>query len=161
MTEHTVSESEMKNLFRRVETLEQAQDRLAGVTNGLVQAQSVFSYKHDQAGIVSQKLENLIDKISERGEEYLQNTIHMLDEREKNITRHIQHYRELLELEMSRKHENATSRLDVATVSIKALEDTQKEHAAEIKSLQKIIWLASGITVAVITIVEYALNIIK
>jgi len=161
VSNETLTLEEMKNLFRRIEKLETAVDHLSSVTNNVVQSQSMFEYKHEQAGLVSQKLENLVERISERGDEQLQHTIRMLDEREQNITRHISHYRDLLEIEMLRKHENVTGQLPPINTAIATVQATLKEHEEKIGGMQKIIWTASGITVASVTIIEYALSLVR
>lgn len=161
MNNQTITVEEMKNLFRRIEKLETQVDKLSTVTNTVVQSQTVFEYKHEQAGAVSRKLESLVERISERGDDQLQHTIRMLDEREQNITRSIGHYRDLLEIEILRKHENLTGQLSPINLTIATMQSTIKEHDDKIGAVQKIIWTASGITVALVAIIEYALSLIR
>ena len=161
MSNESIAAEEMKNLFRRIERLETNVDKLSNVTNTVVQSQSMFEYKHEQAGAVSNKLESLVERIGEKGEDQLQHTIRMLDEREQHITRSIVHYKDLLEVEILRKHENLTGQLSPINLTIATMQTTIKEHEDKIGSVQKIIWTASGITVALVAIIEYALSLIR
>jgi 23S rRNA pseudoU1915 N3-methylase RlmH len=140
---------DVNHVVRRIESVEASHQTLTGLVNSLAQSQTLFEYKHEQANRVSQKLETLVEKINERGDNQLQRVEDMLDDREKRLNDNMTQLKQILMLELA----NKTAPIVDLAVRVKKTED-------DVNTLNKIIWIAMGGAAVISFLIEKLFSVI-
>ncbi len=128
----------------KLQCIETDISRVNEVINSHAREQAVFAYRHEQAKQISDKLEQIVDRINERGEEELRATIEMIDKREERLNDSIVSHKEIILREVALQHQTLKQAIDSLQKSITDLSDQHKEQNKTVDGMKKWMWMILG-----------------
>jgi archaellum component FlaC len=131
-------------LSTRMDGLKSDINAVSNTVSEVARDQTVFEYKHDQAKRVSEKLEQIVDRITEKGEDELRKTIEMLDRREEKLTDSIVTHKEIILRDVALQHQTIQQSIANLTKEIGDIVKAQSEDRKEFATVQKWVWMLMG-----------------
>ena len=159
-TDFNVVRIALDAITARIDEVKTDMEAVTEAVSHIGRDQAVFEYKHDQAQRVSDKLEQIVDRISEKGEDELRNTIEMLDKREEKLTDSIVTHREVILREVALQHQTIKQSIDTLTRDLGDLAKMQSADRKEFLIVQKWMWTLAGAIGAVSILGEKILDVI-
>jgi chromosome segregation ATPase len=114
------------------------------VVNELGQDRALFHYKQEQARRVSDKLEQLVDRITEKGEDSLKETIDIIDKREARLAESIVAHKEIILREVALQHQTMKQSIDTLTQKMADIVSSQAEDRKSFLAIQKWAFMLMG-----------------
>lgn len=139
-----VIKSSVDSLVTKMQAIETDISRVNEVINSHAREQAVFAYRHEQAKQISDKLEQIVERINEKGEEELRATIDMIDKREGRLNDSIVSHKEIILREVALQHQTLKQSLDSLQGSIKDLVEQHKTQGKELDAVKKWMWTIAG-----------------
>jgi len=132
------------DLQRRMELIDETFLRQSEVINNHAREQAVFSYRFDQAKRISDKLEDLVDRITQKGEDELRKTIEMIDRREDHLSASMQAHKELVLRDVALQHQTLKQSMDGLQKAVDELIRIRSQDALQFESIKKWMWGLMG-----------------
>jgi hypothetical protein len=139
-----LNETAIAGLTSRVDRITDDVGDLNKVVNELGQDRALFHYKQEQARRVSDKLEQLVDRITEKGEDNLRETIEIIDKREVRLVESIVAHKEIILREVALQHQTMKQSIDALGVEMTKIAAGQAEDRKAALAVQKWIWTLMG-----------------
>ena len=98
-------QSSLDEIQRRMEIIDETLLRQSEVVNNHAREAAVFSYRFDQAKRISDKLEELVERITQKGEDELRQTVEMIDRREERLASSLTAHKELVLRDVALQHQ--------------------------------------------------------
>jgi uncharacterized phage infection (PIP) family protein YhgE len=139
-----IIQSSLAEMTRRVTEIETDIQRINEVINGHAREQAVFAYRHDQAKQISDKLEQIVERINERGEDELRKTIELIDTREARLADSITTHKEIVLKEVALQHQTLKQSIEQLQSSVTDLAKNLSDSAKDMLSVKKWMWTIGG-----------------
>jgi prefoldin subunit 5 len=137
-------QSSIAEVHKRLDSMDVEVHTQNEVINDLGRAHAVFEYRHNEAKQISEKLEQLVDRISERGEDELRQTIEMIDKREERLAESIAAHKEIVLREVALQHQTLKQSIDSLQRAIDELVRSRTEDSKQFDAIKKWMWSLMG-----------------
>lgn len=127
-------------MHKRIDSLERDASVALKTAKELAASQALFEYKHETAKKVSDKLEKIVDRICDKGEDELRKTIEMLDRREAKLAENIVAHKEIILREVALQHQSLKTDITTLVRELGDLKQSTAEDRKDFVTLQKWMW---------------------
>lgn len=114
------------------------------VINNHSKEQAVFGYRHEQAKQISDKLEKIVERLNEKGEDELRKTIDLIDKQETRLADVIVSHKEIVLREVALQHQTLKQSIDNISKLMDDMGKKQDKATADTDFIKKWIWIAIG-----------------
>jgi hypothetical protein len=139
-----LNETAIVSLTSRVDRITDDVGDLNKVVNELGQDRALFHYKQEQSRRVSDKLEQLVDRITEKGEDSLKETIDIIDKREARLAESIVAHKEIILREVALQHQTMKQSIDILTLKMAEIVATSTDDRKSFLAIQKWAFMLMG-----------------
>lgn len=114
------------------------------VINNHSKEQAVFGYRHEQAKQISDKLEKIVERLNEKGEDELRKTIALIDKQENRLADVIISHKDVVLRQVDLQHQTLKQSIDNISKLMDGMGKKQDKSTEDTNFIKKWIWIAIG-----------------